>query len=119
MAQMSVMVGGLLVVLGVAGYVMTGMASVTALIPAFFGAVIVVCGALAKAEARRKTMMHVAMGVAVLGILGSFAGVTAVARGLSSGEPLGAAAISRASMATLLAVYLVMGVRSFIAARRK
>jgi hypothetical protein len=119
MSQMSVVVGGLLVVLGVAGYVMTGMVSVTALIPAFFGVVIAACGVLARAETRRKTMMHAAMGVALLGILGSFSGLIAVSRGLMAGEPLGAAAISRSLMAGMLIVYLVMGVRSFIAARRR
>jgi hypothetical protein len=119
MSQMSVVVGGLLVVLGVACYVMTGMVSVTALIPAFFGVVIAACGVLGRAEARRKTMMHAAMGVALLGILGSFSGFIAVARGLMAGEPLGAAAISRSLMAGLLIAYLVMGVRSFIAARRR
>jgi hypothetical protein len=36
-----------------------------------------------------------------------------------AGEPLGAAAISRSLMAGMLIVYLVMGVRSFIAARRR
>ena len=48
--------GLILIVLGVASYVLTGRTSVTALIPAFFGAVLVVCALVARAANRRASM---------------------------------------------------------------
>ena len=118
MAQASVIFGGLLVMLGAVGYVATDMVSLTALIPAAFGLVIILLGMIAYDASRRRLAMHVAMGVAVLGILGSASGLVDAAQALGSGATPGAAAISRALMALILVVYLVLGVRSFMAARR-
>jgi len=118
MAQLSLVVGVFLVVLGVSGYWASDMVSVTALIPAFFGVVIVGLGAMARSEARRKMAMHIAMGVAVLGILGTVGGLVGFVSNLVNGTPLSLAIVSRTLMATALVVYLVMGVRSFIAARQ-
>lgn len=118
MAQTSVMFGSLLVMIGAVGYVVTDMVSVTALIPAFFGLVIIILGVMAYAPARRKLAMHLAMGVALLGVLGSAGGIVGVLRGLGGGV-VGAADIARALMALSLVAYLVIGIRSFIAARRQ
>ncbi len=43
--------------------------SVTALIPAFFGAALIVCGLLAFAKKWRKHAMHAAAGIGLLGFL--------------------------------------------------
>lgn len=120
MAQLTVAVGGLLVVLGVTGYVMTDMVSLTALIPAVFGAVLAVLGLLGLAEARRKSMMHLAMGVALLGLIGSMGGLASVPA-LLSGAPVErpAAAIARSVMALTLILYLGLGIRTFVQARRR
>ena len=119
MSSMSVWVGVLLIALGVAGYVMTSMVSVTALIPALFGVVLAGLGAWGRDAAKRKTAMHAAMGIAVLGILGSIRGLVALPGVLAGGPAARPAAVySQAAMAIVLIVYLVMGVRSFIAARR-
>jgi len=120
MAQLTVAVGGLLVVLGVAGYVMTSMVSPTALIPAVFGAVLAVLGLLGRAETRRKSMMHLAMGVALLGIIGSIGGLASVPV-LLSGAPVErpAAVIAQSVMAVTLIAYLGLGIRSFVQARRR
>ncbi len=62
--------GLILIVLGVASYVLTGRTSVTALIPAFFGAVLVVCALVARAsESARKHAMHAAVAVGLIGAL--------------------------------------------------
>jgi hypothetical protein len=120
MAQLTAAFGGLLVVLGVAGYVMTGMVSPTALIPAVFGAVLAVLGLLGRADARRKSMMHLAMGVALLGIIGSIGGLASLPD-LVSGAPVErpAAAIARSIMALALILYLGLGIRTFVQARRR
>ena len=118
MANLTIGVGVWLVVLGIVGYVATGMVSVTALIPAFFGAVLAGLGLMARAEGRRRTAMHLAMGLALLGLLGSIGGLAPAMQWLAGGEvERPAAALSRSLMAITLVVYLVLGVRSFIAAR--
>ena len=55
MQRLTLVIGGILVVLGVVAYVATGAASVTALIPAFVGLLLVICGLIAgRGERARK-----------------------------------------------------------------
>jgi hypothetical protein len=109
----------LLMLLGILSYVLTDMASPTALIPAGFGLVISVLGFFGRDESRRKTFMHLAMGVALIGIMGSISGFASLPA-LISGEEVvrPAAVISRSLMAIILIVYLAAGLKSFAAARR-
>ena len=118
MTNLTIGVGAWLIALGVVGYVMTGMVSVTALIPAVFGVVLALLGVYGQAERRRGMAMHIAMGLALVGILGSITGIPAAVQWLSGAEVVRpAAAISRSLMAITLIVYLLMGIRSFVAAR--
>ena len=121
MAGLSVLMGFLLILLGVVGYVASNMVSPTALIPAAFGIVILMLGAYGREPSRRRVAMHLAMGIALVGILGSIRGVLALARWMT-GSYSGAmtlAPIARALMAILLAIYLAAGIKSFVAARRR
>ena len=61
--------GLLLIVLGVASYMLTGRTSVTALIPAIFGAVLLICSLVALNEPARKHAMHAAVAVGLIGAL--------------------------------------------------
>ena len=107
--------GLLLIVFGVAAYVTTGRSSVTALIPAFFGAVLVICALIARNEAMRKHAMHAAVAVGLIGAIAALArGIPAALAGAAS-RP---AVISQLAMGVLLTVYVVLGVQSFMAARR-
>lgn len=107
-----------LVLLGIAGYVwgiMGGNASITALIPAFFGVVIAICGALAQSkESLRKHFMHVALLVALIGF------IVPTARLLmnTSKIALTPAVVSQAAMALLCLLFVVIGLQSFFNARR-
>ncbi len=117
MPAVTVRVGVSLIVLGIVGYLASGMVSPTALIPAAFGVVLTGLGALGRAEGHRPTMMHFAMLVGLLGVLGSAGGLRFPA--LASGRAARpAAVIAQAAMAVLLIWYLTMGVRSFVEARR-
>lgn len=118
---MTILVGALLIVVGLAGYFLTDRVSPTALIPAAFGIALMMLGAYGQQEGRRRTAMHLAMGVALVGIIGTFGGLLEVARGLSAdtGTPLGPAAIAKAIMAGTLIVYLILGIQTFISARRR
>ena len=109
------LVGLLLIVLGVASYVLTGRTSITAMIPAFFGAVLVICALIARNESARKHAMHAAVAVGLLGLIGALGrGVPAALNGDAS-RP---AVIAQLAMAAMLLVYVGLGVRSFIEARR-
>ena len=107
-----------LVLLGIAGYVwgmLDGKASVTALIPAFFGVVMAICGALAQSkESLRKHFMHAALLVALIGFL------IPTARLLMnvSKIALTPAVVSQAAMALVCLIFLVIGLQSFFNARR-
>jgi hypothetical protein len=119
MAKVAVWVGIVLVVLGVGAYFGTGRTSVTALIPAFFGAPLAGLGVLAGDERRRRTAMHLAAALSLLGLLGSARGIPQ-ALSLASGGAVErpAAAVVQSLMAVLCALFLGLAVRSFVAARR-
>jgi hypothetical protein len=108
-----------LIVLGVVAYFGTGMASWTALIPAFGGIPLALCGVIALKERFRKHAMHVAVVLGLVGFAGTVMGVVKVAR-MIAGETLARpeAAIVQAIMAVTLLVFLAMAVKSFIDARR-
>jgi len=118
MASTTIALGVALIVLGLAGYFLTGMASVTALIPAFFGTVIALAGLIARDERKRKHAMHAAVAIALIGFLGSIRGLLQIGSVFDGTAARPAAVISQAIMAVLTLGYVVMGVRSFIAARR-
>ena len=121
MAKFSIGFGVVLLVLGSIGFVATGSAHPTALIPAWFGLALVVLGLLARTEDARKRMlwMHIAVTVGLVGFL--FPGVMAVtayvkAHGGELARP--AATEEQAVMAVICLVFVAMCIRSFIAARR-
>ena len=108
-----------LITLGVAGYVVTGAASLTALIPSFFGLVFLFLAWLSSREKARAAAMHIAAGLALLAVLGSFSGLISLFAALAGSElSRPAATVSRSLMALLSMGYLGMAIRSFLAARR-
>jgi hypothetical protein len=108
--------GVILIVLGIASYVLTDRTSVTALIPAMFGAVLLICALIARAnEGARRHAMHAAVAVGLIGA------VAALARGVPAamtGDVSRPAVMSQLVMGVLLLIYVAMGVQSFIAARK-
>ncbi len=107
-----------LIILGLAGYgygIMEGKASVTALIPAFFGIVIALLGAVAKSkESLRKHLMHAALLVALIGFIIPAARVLSKLSTIS----FSAAIISQVVMSLVCLAFLILGIQSFINARR-
>jgi hypothetical protein len=103
-----------LLLLGISSYLLTGRASTTALIPAYFGAVLGLLGRLARREHLRKHAMHGAALLALIGLAGALFSLFRAPLGSRSPVAEGAQAL----MAVLMAVFLVLSVRSFIAARR-
>ena len=120
MATFAIYVGVALMVLGVAGYLATGMASVTALIPSFFGLAMFILGWVGRAPERRKLMMHIAATVALIGFFGSARGIAPFVHLVSGGvveRP--AAAIAQTLMALICVAFVGFGVKSFVDARRR
>ncbi|MEM1402879.1 MAG: hypothetical protein AAGG55_06070 [Pseudomonadota bacterium] len=115
MPQITLFFAALLIVLGVASWLLAGQTSMTALIPAFFGAALALAGAIALKDGLRKLAMHIAATVALLGAAGAFVrGVP----GLLSGDSLRLATLSQLTMGVLMLVFLVLCIRSFIQARK-
>jgi multisubunit Na+/H+ antiporter MnhF subunit len=119
MTTTTVVTGALLIVLGLIGFVGTGSQHPTALIPAAFGLLLVVCGFVAKAPERRKLWMHIAVTVGLLGFLGTISGlikVVQMAGGATIARP--EAAESQAVMAFICGIYVALCINSFIKARK-
>jgi len=107
--------GIVLIVLGLIGYFGTGRVSVTALIPAFFGAVFVILALVARSDAARKHAMHAAVAIALLGLLGT---LVRLIPALGAGQLTRPAVLAQLVMSILLAGYVALGVKSFKDARR-
>jgi fucose 4-O-acetylase-like acetyltransferase len=123
MAKLTICFGVVLIVLGVWGFVATGSAHPTALIPTWFGLALAVAGVLARTEDAKQRMlwMHVAVTVGLLGFLGAAArAITEVvkAHGAPLTDPIAVAVKYQAAMAAICLVFVLLCVRSFIAARR-
>jgi hypothetical protein len=110
-------VGILLIVLGVASYSLTGRTSITAMIPAFFGAALLLCAIVARrSDAARRHAMHAAVAIGMVGMLAALARGVPAALGDGLRRP---AVISQLIMGAVLLIYVALGVRSFIEARRR
>ena len=112
--------GVVLVVVGLVGYVATSAASVTALLPTVLGLPILGLGLLAGNEERRRTAIHAALVVALLGLLGTLMNVVELPAVLTGGDVERPTAVIVSSLTALVcAIYLGVGGRSFAAARRR
>ena len=117
MPSMSIYFGSLLVLIGIIGYVISitdGKTSVTALIPAVFGILMIIFGALGRAnEKLRKHLMHGSVIVALLGFIAVAARLVQKIDTLT----LSAAVIAQIAMGIVCLLFVIFAVRSFAAAR--
>ena len=118
MPRLTIALGVVLIAIGAGFYLGTGRQSVTALIPAFLGLPIGACGVWALSERWRKVAMHIALVLALLGFGGTVSGVVKLVK-QAMGEELERpeAALAQGIVAVLCLVFLVLGIRSFVAAR--
>lgn len=137
--QLTIVLGGVLVAIGALAFFVfaepdpdTGEKSITALIPAFFGILFAGLGSTAlKFPAKRKGVMHGALVLAVLALAGTATALPKLPAFLSDREGLveeyvaaGKAAGRvdaipvQSLVAVLMLVYLVVGIASFVAARK-
>jgi lysylphosphatidylglycerol synthetase-like protein (DUF2156 family) len=119
-APVSIGFGVVLVVLGLGFYFATGQVSPTALIPAGFGTVLALLGAIALKERMRKHAMHLAAMVGLVGFLVPAVMALPKLPALLSGEAARpAAVVEQLIMAGLCLVFVLLCVRSFIVARMR
>jgi hypothetical protein len=119
MAKLTIVFGVLLAAVGITGYVETGSAHPTALIPCWIGLILVVSGVLAIAPARRMLWMHIAVTVGLLGFLGTVKGAIdtfKLAHGAEFEHPI--AVVEKGATCLLCLIFVAFCVRSFIEARR-
>lgn len=116
----TIVYGAALIVIGIVGYFMSGMVSVTALIPAFLGTLIIVSGALAQKESRRKHFMHVAVVLGLVGFIGTLDGLPVLIAMIGGEEVIRPAAVIAKSITSLLSlIFVILCVKSFVDARRQ
>ena len=118
MPRITVVFSLIYIALGVAGYFLTGAVHKTALIPAVIGAVLLVLGLLGGNEKLRMHVMHAALLIGLLALLGTARSLLKLPAAFDGTAERPGAVFAQAATAVLSIVYLGLGVRSFIAARR-
>ena len=112
---LGIVLGIVLIVLGVSAYMLSDFASITALIPAFFGILIAILGVVGYQQTNRQRLASYGIGLlAVLGILGSTRGISDIIR-LLTGEAVDStiAAVSQGIM-IIICLVLLAAVIQFI-----
>jgi fucose 4-O-acetylase-like acetyltransferase len=121
MAKLTIGFGVLLALLGIAGFVYTGSAHPTALIPCVIGTFFVLFGVMANTEDSKKRMlwMHISVTVALLVFLGTIpADIQTIRLARGNALPHPVSILEKGALSLLCLLYVLACVRSFINARR-
>jgi hypothetical protein len=119
MAKRTIFFGAALVLVGLAGYFLTGRQSVTALIPAFVGLPILILGGVGLQPAREKVACLIAAILTLLGLGGCAPGLiklVSLLRGIEVARP--AAVYLQSLMAILSLIYLAIYIRTVMSRNR-
>ncbi len=117
MPKLAILFGILLNALGLGVFAATGMNQMTALIPCVFGVIILLCGIVSTlVPGIRMHLMHVA---ALFGVIGTLGGLSmSVPKVLSGSVERPVATYEQLAMGVLCFVFVVLCIKSFLAARR-
>ena len=118
MPRITVIFSLVYIALGLAGFFLTGAVHKTALIPAVIGVVLLVLGLLGGKENLRKHVMYAALLIGLLALLGTARSLTMLPAAFDGTAQRPGAVFAQAATAVLSVVYLAVGVRFFVAARR-
>jgi len=108
----------LYIALGLVAFFLTGAIHKTALIPAYFGIVLLVLGLLGQKENLRKHVMHAALLVVLLALFGTARSLLKLPSAFDGTAERPFAIYAQAATAVLSIAFLALGIRSFIQARR-
>lgn len=118
MPSTSIVSGILLILIGIAGYAFSlidGNTSLTALIPAAFGLLLLIFGVVAKSnENLRKHLMHAAV---LVGLIGFLIPTWRLVSQMSNIK-VSLAVLSQAAMALVCLFFVILSIQSFVNARR-
>lgn len=118
MPRITIGLGVLLIAVGAIAYIATAFASWTALIPAILGAVILVAGLIGRKNQKLGIHLALALALAVLGILGTSMNVLQLGALIAGTAERPTAVFTSTITFALLLLYVVLGVHSFVSARR-
>jgi hypothetical protein len=119
MAKPTMIFGVLLILLSGGGELYTHTGSMTVWIPAIFGVLLVLCGWQSLDDAKRKLFMHIAATVGLVGAFGGLGmGLSKLSSVLNGTSTRPVAVYMQLAMGVLCLVFVVLCVRSFIAARK-
>jgi len=114
--KQGIIAGLALIILGVGSYFAGGMGSTTAFIPAYFGTLVLLSSLLARNPKFLKLGMHIAV---TFGLLGFLATMGRLVRKFAVGEfEMNLANGATIAMSLICLVFVILCVKSFIAARR-
>lgn len=119
MPKLTLGVGGILIAVGVIGYLVSmtnDTQHFTALIPSFLGVLLLISGFIALKNT--KLGVHLGLTLALLGALSMGMPLSGLGDLFAGEAERPAAVISALVTVIVLVVYIALGVRSFIAARR-
>ena len=118
MPKITLIFSALYIALGLTAFFLTGAVHKTALIPAYFGIVLLVLGLLGQKENLRKHVMHAALLVALLALFGTARSLLKLPSAFDGTAERPFAIYAQAATAVLSIAFLALGIRSFIQARR-
>ena len=118
MAKITILFSLLYIAVGLGAFFLTGAVHKTALIPAYLGAGLLVLGLLGQKENLRKHMMHAALLVVLLALLGTARSLLKLPSAFDGSAERPFAIYAQAATALLSIAFLALGIRSFIQARR-
>jgi len=119
MIRLTVLLGILLIIIAFAGYFLSNMASLTSLIPLIFGIPLLALANMAKKPDKRQIAIYLAMFVAFLGTLGTYAGVYTLYQSYTLDHATTIGQYMRTIMFILCVIYIIIGIFDFLAQRKK
>jgi hypothetical protein len=118
MTVLAFAVGGILTATGLIAYFASDASSMTALIPAALGVLILIAAFVARAPKARRHALHAALAIALLGIAGTAMNVMKLGELFAGTAERPNAVIASTVTFVVLLVFLAAGIASFVRARR-
>jgi len=118
MPKITLIFSALYIALGLTACFLNAAVHKTALIPAYFGIVLLVLGLLGQKENLRKHVMHAALLVVLLALFGTARSLLKLPSAFDGTAERPFAIYAQAATAVLSIAFLALGIRSFIQARR-
>lgn len=117
MITLTLLVSIALIATGAVAYIASAAASITALIPAFVGVLLLVCALIARGTKARKPALIVALVLALLGAMGSLPNLMGLGDLFAGDADNPGAIIASTIMFVLLLVLVVAGIRWLLTSR--